>query len=197
MRKLSPKIEAAYKVFHFLILKSGKNSLLSGKCREKVREFWFASPEQHWSNHQWPALVWLLDNSDSTGALSTRPASAADWFNKGRTMCYHGYMIMHVKSLSICRKSRALCLGSRLLYFPVHIACFVWNMNVNVIQSVLSILSYFYISNCNVKPKGLPKLYVCICVLTLLHKEICTLRCDSLEPSELWSVTGDHCLLPK
>ena len=24
-------------------------------------------------------------------------ASAADWFNKGRAMCYHVYVIMHVK----------------------------------------------------------------------------------------------------
>ena len=25
------------------------------------------------------------------------PASAADWFNKGRVMCYYVYVIMHVK----------------------------------------------------------------------------------------------------
>ena len=25
------------------------------------------------------------------------PASATDWFNKGHAMCYHVYVIMHVK----------------------------------------------------------------------------------------------------
>ena len=28
---------------------------------------------------------------------SKSPASAADWFNEGRSMCYHVYVIMHVK----------------------------------------------------------------------------------------------------
>ena len=31
------------------------------------------------------------------GSSLTRSASAAHWFNKGRAMCHHVYMIMHVK----------------------------------------------------------------------------------------------------
>ena len=33
------------------------------------------------------------------------PTSADDWFNKGRSMCYHFYVIMHVKDpwLSVVR----------------------------------------------------------------------------------------------
>ena len=43
--------------------------------------------------------------------------------NKGRVMCYHVYVIMHVKSLAILRKSRSLCPISRLLSVPIWPAC--------------------------------------------------------------------------
>ena len=36
-----------------------------------------------------------------TYVLSLRPASAADWFIKGRLMCYHVYVINYVKDPQI------------------------------------------------------------------------------------------------
>ena len=44
--------------------------------------------------------------------------SADDWFTKGRPFVIMS-VIMHVKSLAICRKSKASCPGSRLL--SVHV----------------------------------------------------------------------------
>ena len=41
------------------------------------------------------------------------PASANDWPNKTRAMCYHVYVMMHVKDP--CGKSRASCPVSGIL----------------------------------------------------------------------------------
>ena len=37
-----------------------------------------------------PCLVALT----TVGVLSTHPATAANWCNKGRAMCYHVYVVM-------------------------------------------------------------------------------------------------------
>ena len=46
-----------------------------------------------------------FDKSHSTGMLLTHQASVADWCNKSHAMCYHVYVILHVKDpqLSVLR----------------------------------------------------------------------------------------------
>ena len=71
---------------------------------------------------------------NSTNMLLTCHTSAADWFDKGRAMCNHVYVIMHVidPSLPIVRVGhRVPLVGFCLSLYGLH----VLNRDVNMIQT--------------------------------------------------------------
>ena len=41
--------------------------------------------------------LFVLERWNATNMLLTCHTSAADWFDKGRAMCNHVYVIMHLK----------------------------------------------------------------------------------------------------
>ena len=59
-----------------------------------------------------------------TASHQIAPASAADWFNKGFVMCYHVYVIMHVKDpeLSVIRVGHCV----QLICLCPYKACMCW-----------------------------------------------------------------------
>ena len=70
-----------------------------------------------------------VDNSLACHYLA--PASATDWFMKGRVMCYHVYVIMHVKDpeLSVVRVGHCVPLaGFGLSLYSPH----VLNRDINM-----------------------------------------------------------------
>ena len=71
------------------------------------------------------------------------PASAADWFNKGRAMCSHVCVIMHVKDpeLFVVRVGRCVSLAGRCLsLYSLHMLY----RDVNMIQTKASQLHSFF-----------------------------------------------------
>ena len=63
--------------------------------------------------------LFLSEKWNAINMLLTCPTSAADWFNKGRGMCYHVCDNACKKSLDICHKSGTLCPVSRSLSVPI------------------------------------------------------------------------------
>ena len=70
-----------------------------------------------------------FDNSHSTGVLSTRPTSVADWFIEGSAMCYHVCVILHIKDSLLSVPLADFC----LYLYSLH----VLNREVYMIQLMI------------------------------------------------------------
>ena len=84
-----------------------------------------------------PFALTVLKIHILTASHQLAPASAANWFHKGRAMCYHVLVIMHVKDpqLSVIRVGHRVPLaGFCLSLCSLH----VLNRDVNMIQTYIS-----------------------------------------------------------
>ena len=81
-----------------------------------------------------PFALTMLTIHILTMSHQLAPASAADCFNKDRAMCYHVYVIMHVKDplLSVVRVGHCVPLAD--LCLSLH-SLHVLNRDVNMIQT--------------------------------------------------------------